>query len=413
MPPVEAYVPAGQSRVVSISQPAGATNLVRLQLAGDDEPFDNAVYVAPKERRNLRVGFIGADTGSDARQPLYFLARAFQNTAASTVQLAILPPEKPISQDDLRGISAVIATSPLSPAGSKELHQWLKEGNSMLCCLGGETDAQPLGELLGRELTPLSSVVHPDSGAILAAIDFQHPLFAPFADPRYSDFSKIRFWKHCVLDAAQIPDARALASFDSGAPALLECNVGKGKLFVLTSGWTPAESQLALSTKFVPLLYSFLELTSSTEPPPTQFFAGDNIPVETNTVITFQDASPVEVLPGGLGFQGSNVGLYGLKTGDRTRLIAVNTDPLEGRLQPLTADSLETLGVPLSAPPSVAAQDRKRQVELKNSELEGRQKLWLWVMLGTMLLLLVESLVAWGAARKAQPVQQVKAAYGT
>ncbi len=32
--------------------------------------------------------------------------------------------------------------------------------------------------------------------ALLGQIDFTHPLFAPFADPRFSDFSHIHFWKH-------------------------------------------------------------------------------------------------------------------------------------------------------------------------------------------------------------------------
>ena len=32
--------------------------------------------------------------------------------------------------------------------------------------------------------------------ALLGEIDFTHPLFAPFDDPRFSDFSHIHFWKH-------------------------------------------------------------------------------------------------------------------------------------------------------------------------------------------------------------------------
>jgi hypothetical protein len=94
--------------------------------------------------------------------------------------------------------------------------------------------------------------------AMLAEIDFRHPLFAPFADPRFSDFTKIHFWKYRKLDARDLPNARTLAKFESGDPALLEVPVGKGKVFVLTSGWQPEDSQLALSTKFV-LLYAFLE----------------------------------------------------------------------------------------------------------------------------------------------------------
>jgi hypothetical protein len=32
--------------------------------------------------------------------------------------------------------------------------------------------------------------------ALFGEVDFTHPIFAPFADPRFSDFSRIHFWKH-------------------------------------------------------------------------------------------------------------------------------------------------------------------------------------------------------------------------
>jgi hypothetical protein len=69
---------------------------------------------------------------------------------------------------------------------------------------------------------------------MLAEIDFRHPVFAPFVDPRFSDFTKIHFWKHRRLDPAGLPDARVLAKFESGDPALLEIPVGKGRDLVLT-----------------------------------------------------------------------------------------------------------------------------------------------------------------------------------
>jgi len=54
-----------------------------------------------------------------------------------------------------------------------------------------------------------------------------NPLFAPFADPRFSDFTKIHFWKHRRIDPAGLPEARIVAGFDDGSPALLEVKVGR------------------------------------------------------------------------------------------------------------------------------------------------------------------------------------------
>ena len=58
-----------------------------------------------------------------------------------------------------------------------------------------------------------------------------------------------------------MPNARAVASFDDSTPALVQAPVGKGALYIMTSGWRQDDSQFALSSKFVPFLYSLLELS--------------------------------------------------------------------------------------------------------------------------------------------------------
>ena len=119
--------------------------------------------------------------------------------------------------------------------------------------------------------------------SLLAEIDFTHPLFKPFADPRFSDFTKIHFWKHRRLDAQQIPNARVLARFDDGDPALIEVPRSDERshgVLILTSGWHPTDSQLALSSKFVPLLYSLLEYSSTERALPLQFEVGQPLPSE-------------------------------------------------------------------------------------------------------------------------------------
>jgi hypothetical protein len=64
-----------------------------------------------------------------------------------------------------------------------------------------------------------------------------------------------------------------LAWFDSNDPAWLEVPAGRGSLLVWTSGWHPADSDLALSSKFVPLLYSALEYGGLRDI--SRYFVGD------------------------------------------------------------------------------------------------------------------------------------------
>jgi hypothetical protein len=162
---------------------------------------------------------------------------------------------------------------------------------------------------------------------MLAEIDFKHPLFAPFADPRFSDFTKIHVWRYRRLDATGIAEARVLAKFDSGDPAIVEVPAGKGRVVFLATGWQPEDSQFSVSSKFVPLLWSLLELGGSSAGAPSQWFVGDSAPL------------PAEATEKTVSF--SEPGIREVKVGERTVRFAVNLDTNESRTAPLSADELE------------------------------------------------------------------------
>ena len=106
-----------------------------------------------------------------------------------------------------------------------------------------------------------------DEYAMLGYIDYQHPLFSTFSDARFADFSSIRFWRHRNLvfseEDRQEGDWSTVAKFDSGLPAIVEISVGdEGRLILFATGWHPNDSQLALSTRFPPLITRVLSLAS-------------------------------------------------------------------------------------------------------------------------------------------------------
>jgi hypothetical protein len=324
----EVYVPPGQSRVF----PAPAVE--KLVLSGDDEDFDNTVYVVPTEPSRVNVLCLGRAT---EKGPLYFLQRAFQPTRRQVVQLVT---------ETTNDVSLIVVTDPV-PAR----RQLIVEGRTALLMLS------TADTLAGWLETAPPAVEEVGGGyAMLTDIDFRHPIFAPFADPRYSDFTKIHFWKHRRL---QLPGARVLARFDDGDPALLEMPVGKGRLLVLTSGWHPADSQLALSSKFVPLLYSILDYSGAPAAPPSQIFVGDR-----------PGADQPGIQPG---------------------RFAVNLDPLESKTAPLPVEELERLGVPLK---TSAATPRDQRRQLLNAELENQQQLWRWLIVAALVVLIAETLMA-------------------
>src|SRR6202012_1814235 len=84
-PGLEAYVPAGQARIVRIVKPpAGATALT---LSGDDTPFDNTLYILPPHPAQFPILFVGPDEDEDPHGSLYYLRRAFPKTAHQNIKI--------------------------------------------------------------------------------------------------------------------------------------------------------------------------------------------------------------------------------------------------------------------------------------------------------------------------------------
>ncbi len=405
--PVEVYVPPGQSRIVPVPVPLVESGLDRLALLGDEEDFDNTVFVIPPEIARLSVLYVGSDSEKDAKQPLYFLERAFQETRRQAVQVLVRPPGAPVLATEAQVATLIIVTDALPEQRAVVLHDQIAAGKTLLFTLKSGASAATLSRLLGLSGLTVEEA-RLNNYALLAEIDFRHPLLAPFADPRFSDFSKIHFWKYRRLDPKAIPGARSVASFDGGDPALLDVPVGKGRVLVLTSGWTPDESQLALSTKFVPLLYSILEQSGATPPSPLQYYVGDLVPLASfdgaggsTPTIRSPDGSQSALAAGETNYsQTMTPGIYTVTSAQPPKRFAVNLDAAESRTAPMPVDELERLGAPIARPTPTLTRDAERKVRLQGTELESRQKLWRWFLVATLAVLLFETWLAGRTARR-------------
>jgi hypothetical protein len=425
---LDAYVPPGQSRIVPA--PKVPTNAVatRITLSGDDDDFDNTVYVVAPKAEEVNVLYLGNEAETDAAQSLYYLKRAFQDTRRQAVRIiniedSLTRPSATLSpsdgeRDGVRGsLSAgrlAIVTSNLSEERSNEMRQYLTNGGTALLVMNDPQIAQTLGSLTG---IPAVSATEASVGnyAMFGAMDFTHPLLAPFSDPRFGDFTKIRFWKHRQLSPDQLPGRRVIASYDNNDPAILEVSVGRGRIFVFTFSWRPADSQFALSSKFVPMLYSLLDQAGGITAQLAQFRVGDVVELGALTVqssaanvsVRKPDGAQVQLASGEARFTQTDLpGVYEVQGIATPTKFAVNLDVAESRTAPLPAGELERLGVPMKSDvvtPAVQAAQLQTQ---HNTELEARQKLWRWLIVAALAVLLVETwLAGWITRRSAAPVE--------
>jgi len=452
---IDVYIPPGQSRVVRAPRLPKGMVADRLAISGDDHPFDNQVWLVPPRYARHTVLYVGPGSIADSKSPLYFLNLAFPEALGRSVEILDVDPAADGHRTPADAEVAEWHTAPLVVVTgalgdwADAVKQRLQAGGTVLCVLSdaekGATTRGALATLLG--VTDSDLKVEEATGgkyAMLLDIDFQHPVFAPFADPRYGDFTKIHFWKHRQLTlpaslTGPMPRAtQVLARFDDGSPAVVECRVAKGRVIVLTSSWHAADSQLALSSKFVPLVNGILDHSLQAPPRLPRYEVGDRVnfgraqatqsseavekrptgeeaektatQAEKTVVaelvgplrVQKPDGKLVELPAGATSFDGTDqIGIYQFQAGDQRQPFAVNLAASESKTAPLAVETLESLGVRLAKPEDLATPktvEERRQMQAR--ELEQQQKLWRWLIVAALVLLVAETWYAGLIARR-------------
>ena len=182
--------------------------------------------------------------------------------------------------------------------------------------------------------------------------------------------------------------------------------LGKGSVIVLASTWRPADSQLALSSKFVPLLHSMLEQSSRLPAQKAQYFVGEEVPLPPGAQplnVRKPDGTEIDAAAGGTFADTDQPGIYTVMPGPLR--FVVNLAPDESRLTPFGAERLASLGVPLaSAMKPAVPHSPEEAAHAQAAEIESRQKMWRWLIVAALAALLIETLVAGRVSRLAQPI---------
>lgn len=372
----EVLVAPGTSRIVTSSPRPAGTERGTLIVSGDTHLFDNEVHVSPVQPRPLRVRFLGKESDAEsAGSPLFYLRRALQPTP---VLQPIVSSSESVEELDPNATEIVVAPGPWNPAAGAALHRFAEKGGLILALPSSDTTTEAFAALTGRAEWKLSEAAVAEF-SLLADLDFEHPVLEPFARAQIRDFTKIRFWKHRLLEMGQAPfgdGTRILATFDGEAPAFLEHRIGKGAVFAFLSGWRPEESQLALSSKFVPLLFSIFDHAGySIRSAPTHYVGETSYPAPGFYEEPQESGEP--------------------------RLVSVNLDPSEGRTDPFDPRvEFAALGIPLLEESAAATSELSaaQKLRVESEQKEAQQKLWKWLVFAALLVLILET---WFAGRRA------------
>ncbi len=412
-PPVMVIVPPGQSRVVPVPPRPDNLDASRLRLEGDDHNFDNRCDVPVVLQRTVSVGILSNHAEDDPQGLRYYVEKAMGSIPGRAVELRSLDDFIAIANEDRAAWPELMIVAALpSPEQATVLRNHLQQGGTLLFVPLKADDVSFLYGLNG--IAPVAGTeAAAGNDAMLIDIDFSHPLFEALGQPRYSDFTKVRFWKHRTVDPATLPDVRVVARFDDGDVAIGETFVGKGRCVFFLSGWHPDDSQLALSTKFVPMLNGLLDDAAGIGATKAHYAVGDTVNLTVFarnggrvTGVRTPAGELVPITAGTTTFpETGQPGRYRVviaaANGDERERgeFVVNLDPAESRTAPLAIQSLRAANVNLDMTrgDAVAAAEGLRQ--LRGSELENQQSLWRWLILAAMLMLLAETWLAGRTSR--------------
>jgi hypothetical protein len=408
----------GESRVIELKEIPPETMMV--ELLGDQEACDNRVYFAVPKKRLTNVVILQNRTRKPEEQLGYFLQRIPLSSTSLEVMFKEVSTDQMELQLSSKEISLVIADHSLQASVAKDLRKYISDGGHAVVALDEPLSADKpqateslvaaLSELLGTKGIEVSEAVVKDY-SMWGKIDFQHPLFVPLADSRFNDFTKVKFWKHRKFKIGDGADFLELVSYDDGTPGFMEVGIGQGKCWLLTAGWQPMESQLALSTKFVPLMVGMFRISTPEVFAPKDLLVGQAVDKVTLRDRTLVDplGQLISVEANGTSAKLTQPGVYQLQSGEETSSLAVNVPSKEFDLGKMNSDRLEQLGITLGPLPTGAKvlEDRR---QMRNTELEKQQQVWRWCIIAAVLFIAAETLWSSFVSRNAPTILKQGAA---
>ncbi len=420
--PISFYVPPGTSRVLKIP-PDDAVSARQFVVSGDQEDFDNTFYVVPTEQQKLDLVYVGKDDQDDPEKPHFYLRRALVETPSRLVTVRQISDSDKITNSVTdKPPTLVVLASPVDENQHREIDAYLNGGGTLFIALTDlattESTAAWTGANVADDLVEGDEQDAQEKYLMLAEINFASPLFQPFANPRYNDFTKIRFWKH---QAVELPDqVEVIARFDNHDPAIWKREVsGGGQVFVFASGWHPDQSQLALSTKFVPLINGLVEIAADVPELNKSLLVGDSIefPALENGVGTRSMIKPdgtAEVIDSDqTRFTDTNQpGIYRLvsrtvgqdRTGSENSqsqiAFAVNVDRAESETAAIPIEQLEMFEVKVGEQETASSELAQMRTTM-DRDIENRQKFWKWLIVAAIFFLIGETWLAGQTASRA------------
>lgn len=228
-----------------------------------DLALDDSRYFHLPRVGASRVMVVDGDPGdTPVLSEVYFLERALApwGGVRTGVTPDVVPPAGLGHLDPERHRVVFLANvSDPRPHGPR-LVEFVRKGGALVMAAGDNITAErynaALGSVLPSPVRRARDLADPgEQGVSLALPDLEHALFTPFARTGRGGFGRVR--AHRVLTLEPYDDSsevHTLLRFEGGVPALIERQVGQGRVLLWTGSLDLAWSNLPLQSVFMPLV---------------------------------------------------------------------------------------------------------------------------------------------------------------
>jgi hypothetical protein len=257
-----------ERKAFSIALPAGAraAELV-VALTADALPIDDRRHAIARPRAAVPVLLVDGDPRTVRHDDeLFYLAAALRpgdrDDGGAVLTTATVDELDELDLARFHVIALCNARALAAPVAAR-LDAWVRTGGGLLVTAGTQVDPEAwnaaMGALLPQALATASRVGFGGADAAgqalrLGQLELDHPLFAPF-DRDARALIDARF--QTVLLLGPVPDVtgrRVLARYDNGAVAIVEREVGAGKVLLYTSTIDRDWTDLPIQPGFLPLV---------------------------------------------------------------------------------------------------------------------------------------------------------------
>ena len=364
-----------------------------IRVAGDNFSDDNSYYFIVDVLPKINVLLVNGEASDNwFDDEGHWFGLAVSSTDSSPFSLETIDPTE-LSAAAMRqsDVVALLNVGQLTSSQAAALSEYVVNGGSLLIAPGDRIDERAFNQQLG-EISPARleqvGLLDRDDYLVIADYDRRHPILRPLG----SDWSA-RFQGHWRLTPSE--ESNVLMQFDNTEAALVERDVGEGKVLLFASSLDLEWNNLALQGLFLPFVHETLRHLVRSEVGQSAYEIGDSISLEgfaSDTEVSVSDADGRSVSLEANNLQRvTSPGLFTATSGAVSSRYAVNIMPEESNF---TRVATSTLYDAVVNPDTSPLQSREAQTAQLIEELENPQRLWWWILTLVMVLLLVEVLVA-------------------